>query len=150
MPMMNLSRSPHCMSRTRSSNKRPKFVTRASKTPDVNTTYLEFAEKINGRSAMQGFIWGAVREATTGKTIIQQLFDNNNVSADGFLHLIGIVGLVTLGTAVTEIFPNQELAEESAKVNAPQFNNKAELINGRRAMIGFLILSTAGLLSNSP
>ena len=102
---------------------------------------LEFAEVVNGRSAMQGFVWGAVREATTNQTIMDQLVVRNgnhvNLNADGLLHYVGVVALVTLGTAVTS-FANTPSTSNYRFTQV--FTNEAELINGRSAMIGFAIL----------
>lgn len=104
-------------------------------------SYLEFAEVVNGRCAMQGFVWGAVREATTHQSIVDQLFvhhDNHvNINTDGLLHYAGVVALVTLGTAITS-FSNTNANSNNRFIQV--FTSDAELINGRSAMLGFVIL----------
>ena len=112
--------------------------------------YFKFAEKVNGRSAMQGFVWGSLGTAMTGKSVGQQLIAGN-VDSGYYLEpqaLLGfavVVGLVTLGTALTStISPDNELIEKSAKYNIKGFTPKAELTNGRLAMLGFVALLLSG------
>ena len=104
--------------------------------------YLEFAETINGRCAMQGFIWGSVREALTGQTIFEQLVTKTsdghiNIMPAGVLDFTVIVALVSLGTAITSF--NQKNDEGSSNFE-PAFTEDAEIINGRLAMVGFALL----------
>ena len=111
----------------------------------VYPSYLQFAEKVNGRAAQQGFVWGALNEAYTGNDVKDQLFhvaQNGSVDlvSGDFLNLALVVGAVTLGTAITTILPNKEL-EEKSRSYAPKFTDDAELLNGRLAMIGFVILA---------
>jgi len=114
--------------------------------------YFKFAEKVNARSAMQGMVWGSVGTAMTGKSVGLQLISGNPDSGyyldpQSLLGFAVVVGLVTLGTAFTSsISPNNELIEKSAKYNIKGFTSKAELTNGRLAMIGFTILLVSGLL----
>ena len=107
-------------------------------------SYLEFAERVNGRAAMQGFVWGSVNEAITDNNVYHQLISKNPdgtyaIMSGDVLNLIFVVAAVALGTAVTTFVPNQELEESSARI-APQFTSDAELLNGRLAMIGFAML----------
>jgi hypothetical protein len=121
----------------------------SSKAPVDNVqefpTYLQFAEKLNGRAAQQGFIWGAVNEAYTGNDVKDQLFSvaqNGSVDlvSDDILNLVLVVGAISLGTAITTIIPNKTLEYKSRSL-APQFTEDAELLNGRLAMLGFVALS---------
>ena len=75
--------------------------------------YLEFAETINGRCAMQGFIWGSVREGLTGNTILEQVMTKTgegqlDINPEGILSFAAIVALVSLGTAITEFNPKDD------------------------------------------
>ena len=108
-------------------------------------SYVEFAEKVNGRAAQQGFVWGAVNEAYTGHDVKEQLF---SVAKDGHVDLMTgdilnvaiVLAAVTLGTAITTIIPNEELEEKSRSL-APNFTDEAEVLNGRLAMLGFVALA---------
>lgn len=84
--------------------------------------YLRFAEKLNGRCAMQGVLWSAA-EAITG---------NHQFDA---LYLVGVTGAVALGTAIT-YDPDEELSYSV-------FTPEAELLNGRGAMIGMAALAAS-------
>lgn len=113
--------------------------------PKPPPSYLQFAETINGRCAMQGFMWGSIREISTNKGVFDQLIDQRpyggfDIVPDSVLYAISVIALVTLGTAITTLNPN-ELTEKSMKYKPEAFNENAELINGRAAMVGFLILS---------
>ena len=78
-------------------------------------TYLKFAEKLNGRCAMQGVLWSAA-EAITG---------NHQFDA---LYLVGVTGAVALGTAIT--------FDDENDLSYSIFTPEAELNNGRLAMLG--------------
>ena len=112
--------------------------------------YFKFAEKVNGRSAMQGFVWGSVGTAMSGKSVGQQLIagDATNgyyLEPNALLGISLVVGLVTLGTALTSIIsPDNELIEKSSKYNIRGFTPKAELTNGRLAMLGFIAMLVSG------
>ena len=93
----------------------------ASKAPKRNT-YLKFAEKLNGRCAMQGTLWSAA-EAITG---------NHQFDA---LYLAGVTGAVALGTAIT--------FDEDNELSYSVFTPEAELKNGRLAMLGMAGLAVA-------
>ena len=120
--------------------RKQRIVSRAS---SKEPRYLEFAELVNSRCAMQGFIWGSVREALTGNTILEQVVAKSDTGAidinpEGILLYSTIVGLVSLGTAFT-YFNND------ANTSFKQFTSEAELVNGRTAMIGFALLLGLGL-----
>jgi hypothetical protein len=95
---------------------RPRII---DKKPRGNN-YLRFAEKLNGRCAMQGVVWSAA-EAMTGN----HQFDT--------LYLIGVTGAVALGTAMT-YSPDEELTYSV-------FTPETELLNGRAAMLGMAALA---------
>ena len=123
-------------------------ITQASRTPYqlADNSYLKFAEKINGRCAMQGFIWGSVREANTGNTVMEQVIQKNteggfDIVPESILYFAGIVALITFGTTITTLNPEDKVAENSMKYKPATFTDDAELINGRTAMVGFAILS---------
>jgi len=78
--------------------------------------YLRFAEKLNGRCAMQGTLW-SVGSAVCGS--------NHQFDA---LYFTGVTALVALGTAIT-YDPDNELSYSV-------FTPEAELDNGRLAMLG--------------
>lgn len=108
-------------------------------------SYLEFAERVNGRAAMQGFVWGAVNEAVTGKDVMEQLVTRSATgeyaAVEGdVLNAILVVAAVALGTAITTFAPNEEL-EASSRDLSESFTPDAELLNGRLAMVGFVILA---------
>ena len=112
----------------------------------LGLTFWEFAEIVNGRSAMQGFVWGAITEAVTGKGIKEQLITVNPVGGNGIvandiLAATSVIALVVLGTSFTSILPNKNLEAFGAKLTPKQFTSSVELFNGRVAMVGFLFLS---------
>ena len=78
-------------------------------------SYLRFAEKLNGRCAMQGTLWG-VGSAMTG---------NHQFDA---LYFSLITGAVAVGTAITY--------DEESDLSYSVFTPEAELDNGRLAMLG--------------
>ncbi len=78
-------------------------------------SYLRFAEKLNGRCAMQGTLWAA-GEAMTG---------NHQFDA---LYFSLVTGAVALGTAITY--------DEESDLSYSVFTPEAELDNGRLAMLG--------------
>lgn len=108
-----------------------------------STTYLQFAEKINGRCAMQGFLWGSVNNMSSHKGFAHQCFEltdtgNLNVNSHNFLTFASVVALVTLGTAITELKVNDSASKADAFI-LPIFTPENELFNGRIAMLGILI-----------
>tara|TARA_R110001592_G_scaffold51_3_gene294 strand:+ start:3525 stop:3830 length:306 start_codon:yes stop_codon:yes gene_type:complete len=78
-------------------------------------SYLRFAEKLNGRCAMQGTLW-SMGSALTG---------NHQFDA---LYFTGVTALVALGTAITY--------DEDNELSYSVFTPEAELGNGRLAMLG--------------
>ena len=123
-----------------------KVVCNASTSKTVQPTnqdfdYVKFVETVNGRCAMQGFIWGSVKEALTHESIMQQVFvktpDGMDINATGVLEFSVVVALVTLGTVFTSVLKPDEASEYTSET----FTNNAEMANARLAMIGFFILS---------
>jgi len=92
-------------------------------------TFLQKAEKINGRCAMIGFTSALAEELVTGHSLTEQFMDNIPL-------LVITTGLVTIGTASN---PKDE------GIIRGQFKPEVEELNGRLAMIGMasLFLSEA-------
>ena len=82
-------------------------------------SYLRFAEKLNGRCAMQGTLWAA-GEALTGN----HQFDT--------VYFAIVTGAVAVGTAITHVEEVDAAPPEALKIFTPE----AELDNGRLAMLG--------------
>ena len=86
-----------------------------------------FAEVLNGRAAMQGFLWGSMNWVMTGDNIIQQVEDP--------VYAMAATGVVTT-LALASVFTAEDFTIE--KIGA--FTPDAELKNGRLAMLGFTTL----------
>jgi len=109
-------------------------IVRSSPEPvqDIIIEYEEvpkyrFAEVLNGRAAMQGFLWGSMNWAMTGDNIIQQVEDP--------VYAMAATGVVTT-LALASVFTAEDFTIE--KIGA--FTPEAELKNGRLAMLGFTTL----------
>ena len=107
------------------------------------STYLQFAEKINGRCAMQGFLWGSVNQYVSHKGFVHQCFEisdagNLNINSHNLLTFASVIALVTLGTAITDIRVN-DYESKGTPFIMPRFTPENELLNGRFAMLGVLI-----------
>jgi len=113
-------------------------ITRSSPEPvqDIIIEYEEkpepvpeyrFAEVLNGRAAMQGFLWGSMNWVMTGDNIIQQVEDP--------VYAMAATGVVTT-LALASVFTAEDFTIE--KIGA--FTPDAELKNGRLAMLGFTTL----------
>ena len=101
--------------------------------------YPYVAEVINMRAAMGGFAAGAANEITTGKTILEQVYDPACM-----LNASLFVGLTALGTAFTI---NNRLSKESEEYGP--FTPEAETVNGRVAMIGAVGLAALPYVMNN-
>lgn len=86
-----------------------------------------FAEVLNGRSAMQGFLWGSLNWMMTGENLIQQVEDPVYAIA-----ATGVVTTLALASVIT--------AENFDLKSFGSFTPEAELKNGRLAMLGFTAL----------
>mgnify|MGYP001286798515 CR=1 FL=1 len=107
--------------------------------------YAKFAEKLNGRCAMQGVVWGTIRGAMTHKGIIEQVVTQNtfggyDISPDSILCATSVIALVTLGTSASSFIENKDLIESSTSKAPKNFTEDTELLNGRLAMLGFVLL----------
>jgi hypothetical protein len=109
-------------------------ITRSTPEPvqDIIIEYEEvpeyrFAEVLNGRAAMQGFLWGSMNWVMTGDNIIQQVEDP--------VYAMAATGVVTT-LALASVFTAEDFTIE--KIGA--FTPEAELKNGRLAMLGFTTL----------
>lgn len=111
----------------------------ANKNDGVNFRYGAFAEKLNGRCAMQGFMWGSANEILNHDTVLQQVVANSHsgmsLDPQGVLALSTVVGLVTLGTVFTSVVKDASSYKDNI------FTSDAEVLNGRTAMVGFILLS---------
>jgi hypothetical protein len=105
------------------------------RTPVAPPKLLRFAEKVNGRCAMQGVTWGATNFAYTHHSITQQMSDPKSVLA-----AVSVAGAVTLGTAITAGILDNDVPETKPD---SFWNAEAELINSRVAMAAFPVLAIA-------
>jgi len=95
--------------------------------PEPYNPKTRFAEILNGRAAMQGFLWGSLNWMMTGENVIQQIEDPG--------YAIAATGVVTT-LALASLFTAENFTTE--KIGA--FTPEAELKNGRLAMLGFTTL----------
>ena len=95
--------------------------------PEPYDPKIRFAEVLNGRAAMQGFLWGSLNWMMTGKNVIQQIEDPG--------YAIAATGVVTT-LALASLFTAENFTTD--KIGA--FTPEAELKNGRLAMLGFTTL----------
>jgi hypothetical protein len=105
-------------------------ITRASPEPvqDIKPVpEYRFAEVLNGRAAMQGFLWGSMNWMMTGDNIIQQVEDPVYAMA---------ATSVVITLALASVFTVEDFTIEKIGVFTPE----AELKNGRLAMLGFTTL----------
>lgn len=97
--------------------------------------FLRFAEKVNGRCAMQGVVWGGVNYAQTHQSFLQQMSDPKDV-----LPAVAVAGAVTLGTAITSGILELEVKEQPSDTI---WTDDAEVLNSRVAMVAFPLLAIA-------
>jgi len=95
--------------------------------PEPYDPKTRFAEVLNGRTAMQGFLWGSLNWMMTGKNVIQQIEDP--------MYAVAATGVVTT-LALASLFTAENFTTEEIGVFTPE----AELKNGRLAMLGFTAL----------
>tara|TARA_B110001450_G_scaffold95335_1_gene90421 strand:+ start:656 stop:1108 length:453 start_codon:yes stop_codon:yes gene_type:complete len=86
-----------------------------------------FAEVLNGRAAMQGFLWGSMNWVMTGDNIIQQVEDP-------------VYAMAATGVVITLALASVFTAEDFTIDKIGAFTPEAELKNGRLAMLGFTTL----------
>jgi hypothetical protein len=100
---------------------RPHAIMSSSSQKKVRkNSYLRFAEKLNGRCAMQGTLWAAGSVARDWNGTGNHQFDT--------LYFTLVTGAVAVGTAIT--------FDEEKNLSYSVFTPEAELDNGRLAMIG--------------
>lgn len=93
-------------------------------------------ELINGRLAMVGLLAAAVREANTGETVVHQL---NHVS-------LGTCLLLAIWVYASLVPMLKGVKQEAFG----PFSPRAELTNGRAAMLGFAVLCVLELSAGVP
>tara|TARA_B100001094_G_C18090921_1_gene750372 strand:+ start:377 stop:847 length:471 start_codon:yes stop_codon:yes gene_type:complete len=113
----------------------------------MNYQFLNFIETINGRCAMQGFIWGMKNGIETNKNILEQVMiknsEGNYYNGENIEHILEaviIIGLIAFGTTVSTLNYDTPIVTISMKNSPNHFTKTNERLNGRLAMIGFLIL----------
>ena len=99
--------------------------------------FMRFAEKVNGRCAMQGVVWGGVNYASTHASIAQQMSDPKDV-----LPAVAVAGLVTLGTAFTSGVLEMGVKDTDDTI----WTDDAEVLNSRVAMVAFPLLAIATMM----
>ena len=105
------------------------------RTQPVPPKFLRFAEKVNGRCAMQGVIWGGSNFAYSHHSILQQMSDPKSVLA-----AISVAGAITLGTAITSGILEKDVPEPDPNSS---WTADAEELNSRVAMVSFPLLAIA-------
>lgn len=98
-------------------------------------TFARFAEKLNGRLAMQGTIWASKGFIHSHHGVFSQLKDPHNA-----LVAVGVIGAVTLGTAITSGVLEKEPPKQDPNTI---WTDDAEDLNGRVAMVSFPFLAIA-------
>jgi len=98
-------------------------------------TFPRFAEKLNGRLAMQGTMWASKGFIQNHHGVITQLKDPHNA-----LVAAGVIGAVTLGTAITSGVLEREPPKQDPETI---WTEDAEDMNGRVAMVSFPFMAIA-------
>ena len=113
------------------------FCVRAAATPLKKNSYIRYAEKVNGRAAMQGMLWGAVNFAHSHTGIVDQLKMPMNDLA-----MVGVVGAVAVGTAFTH-----DVDDVPTKFSGV-FSDEVETLNAQVAMASFpLVVAASQILA---
>ena len=94
---------------------------------------VKFSETVSGRCAMQCFLWGASKKLIDNKDFLSDSQEN--------ITLIGIILLVLYGSIVTFKAKDTSTVRIAMGVCPDGFTERAEITNGRFAMIGVLVLS---------
>lgn len=94
-------------------------------------SYLRFAEKLNGRCAMQGTLWSV-------GSVVSDWNGTGNHQFDA-LYFAAVTGAVAVGTAITY--------DEEKDLSYSVFTPEAELANGRLAMLGMGVYFGSQLLA---
>lgn len=99
--------------------------------------FMRFAEKVNGRCAMQGVVWGGVNYASTHTSIAQQMSDPKDI-----LPAVAVAGAITLGTAFTSGVVEMGVKDADDTI----WTDDAEVLNSRVAMVAFPLLAIATMM----
>lgn len=99
--------------------------------------FMRFAEKVNGRCAMQGVVWGGVNYASTHASIAQQMSDPKDI-----LPAVAVAGAITLGTAFTSGVIEMDVKDTDDTI----WTDDAEVLNSRVAMVAFPLLAIATMM----
>ena len=99
--------------------------------------FMRFAEKVNGRCAMQGVVWGGVNYASTHTSIAQQMSDPKDI-----LPAVAVAGAITLGTAFTSGVIEMDVKDTDDTI----WTDDAEVLNSRVAMVAFPLLAIATMM----
>ncbi|KIZ07947.1 Carotene biosynthesis-related protein CBR [Monoraphidium neglectum] len=94
-------------------------------------------ELINGRLAMLGVVAAIAAELASGESVLKQVSDEPT----GIVFAFGIFIAASFAPLLSNVLPSAE--------SVGPFNAKAELINGRAAMIGFAALLAIELAKGS-
>ena len=97
--------------------------------------FLRFAEKVNGRCAMQGVVWGGVNYTQTHQSFLHQMSNPNDALA-----AVAVAGAITLGTAITSDILDLEVKDQP---DDTIWTDDAEVLNSRVAMVAFPLLAIA-------
>jgi len=118
-----------------------------NKIDKINYDFFDFVETVNGRCAMQGFMWGIKNGITSNNNIIEQVTIKNTegnyyngVNVEHILYAVLITGLITFGTTVSTLNYETDVVKFSLKNTPNKFTKENEKLNGRLAMLGFIIL----------
>ncbi|KAL4427997.1 hypothetical protein ABPG75_002086 [Micractinium tetrahymenae] len=100
-------------------------------------------EAINGRAAMLGFLVAIATELTTQQSVWSQIagkYVDRDLVEKPLSFSVLFFGFVVVATALASFAPQVYKGEGPAARSFGPFTPKAELSNGRAAMIGFLAL----------
>tara|TARA_B100001996_G_C18597115_1_gene568297 strand:+ start:250 stop:699 length:450 start_codon:yes stop_codon:yes gene_type:complete len=111
----------------------------------LNYEFLNLIETINSRCAMQGFVWGIGTRVMTHENFYQQIViknasDGYGVNIEHILLSVIIMALVSFGTTVSTLNYDSPIVNVALEMCPDGFTRDVEKINGRLAMIGFVLM----------